>query len=276
MIRLMLRAFTAGGALLLLAGCINFGETYPQFKAQTAAVRGVAITSDVMVLEETGSPLPLVDVARDVKMAEALNRYFRDELEKRGYKVESSAVSSVGLRYGAAVTPAILVRKSSDAPQAPLAELGKASAPYYIAPAYSEEGRWRLLQTAFDDMLRVPERVKAGPNPVSKAVRELGPEGTATHRLFILVEGVQVPLSRGLKQALTTGLLTLGTMSTFEMTTVQCRVGLADAATGEFILILNCSLAGRWTVDEAYLQRQAQMFFGRLDQIRAATGAGGK
>jgi hypothetical protein len=52
------------------------------------------------------------------------------------------------------------------------------------------------------------------------------------------------------------------------MTAVNFRVGLADVATGEFILITDCSIAGGWTVDEACLQRPADIFFAQLDRRR--------
>ena len=252
---------------LLLSGCTTVNELYPRFKEQSAHIRSMAVTTDVLILEDVKGPLPLVDVPRDTALAESISQYFRQELEKRGYAVTTTEHSSIGLRYASAVTPAIKVRAAGQSADLALDALGTATGPFYLAPAYTEPARRGSLQNAFEDMRRyIP---KAGtPNVISRAVRELGPLDGASHRLFVLVEGVQVPMGKGLTQALTTGLLSLGTVSVFQMTTVNFRIGLADAATGEFILISDCTLAGGWTVDDAYLRRQAGVFFAHVDRLK--------
>jgi hypothetical protein len=77
-------------------------------------------------------------------------------------------------------------------------------------------------------------------------------------------------MGKGLLQAIGTGLLSLGTVSVFEMTTVGFRIGIMDAETGEFIFVDDCTIAGGWTVDDAYLRRQAGVFFAHLDRLRSS------
>jgi hypothetical protein len=255
------------GVILGLTGCTTFKELHPRFKEQSAGMRGLAVSTDVLILEDVKGPVPLVNIPRLTALAESINRHFRTELEQRGYTVASTEHATIGLRYGTAVTPQIKIRTLGQAPDAPLESLSTGAAPYFVSSAYAEMERQGNLQNAFEDMWRYQPKPGA-PNPVSRHVRALGPVDGATHRMLILIEGVEVPLTKGLGQALTTGLLTLGTVTAFEMTTVKFRVGIADMASGEFILIADCGLTGGWKVDEAYLQRQAGLFFQRLDHIR--------
>ena len=255
------------GMTALLSGCTTVNDLYPRFKEQSAAMRSVAVTTDVMILEDVKGPQPLVDVPRDNALAAGLNRYFREELEKRGLTVTMTEQSSIGLRYASAVTPPIKVRAADQASSVPLEALGTAPGPFYLAPAYAETARRGNLQNVFEDMRRhVPK--PGTPNVVSRSLRRLPPVDDTTHRIFLLIEGVQVPMGKGLTQALTTGLLSLGTVSVYQMTTVNFRIGVADVSTGEFILIEDCTLAGGWTVDEAYLRRQAAVFFAHFDRLR--------
>ena len=250
-----------------LAGCTTIRDLHPRFKEQSAAIRGLTLCTDVLILEDVKGPVPLVDIPRLTTLAESVNRFFQAELAKRNYAVVSADHTSIGLRYATAVTPQMKVRTAGQSPEIPLADLSTATAPFFVSPAYSELEPQSNLQNAFEDMWR--HQPKAGtPNPTSRHVRALGPVAGATHRMLILIEGVQVPVGKGLGQALTTGLLTLGTVTAFEMTTVKFRVGIAEIATGEFIFISDCGLAGGWKVDETYLRRQASLFFTQLDHLR--------
>jgi len=262
-----LRVLSAAVPFLLLAGCTTVNDLYPRFKAQSAAMRTVVITSDVMVLEDVKGPLPLVDIPRDLALAQDLNEFLREGFEKRGLRVAATEVSSLGLRQGSAVTPPIKVRTAGQAAGVPLDALGTARAPFFVAPAYTEPAQRGGLQDVFEDIRRY-QAAPGVPNVTSRTLRQLpSPEGV-THRVFILVEGVQVPMGKGMGHAVLTGLLTLGTVSAFAMTTVNFRIGIADVATGEFILIEDCTLAGGWTVDAAYLRRQAGIFLAHFDRLR--------
>lgn len=254
-------------ALLVLTGCTTFTDLHPRFKAQSASIRGLAISTDVLILEDVKGPAPLVDIPRLTALAASLNRFLQTGLEERGYRIAAAEHAAIGLRFATAETPPLKVRTAATPADTPPESLATATAPFFLAPAYEAAPRRAALQNAFEDLWRHQVKVGAA-NRVSRHVRDLGPAEGATHRVFVLVEGVQVPVGKGLKQALATGLLTLGTATAFEMTTVTFRVGIADIASGEFILIADCGLAGGWKVDEAYLRRQAGLFLTQLDHLR--------
>jgi len=254
------------GLAFWLTGCTTISEVYPKFAEQSKGITAVAITADVLVLEDVRGPLPLVDVPRITALSAALNALFKAEFEKRGVAVVQVEHAGIGLRYSYSTPPAFKLRTTADAAEKPLEELGTSSAPYFVASAYTDPLRRGQLINVMEDLQR--QKIVAGmTNLVSSAGRQLGPVDGATHRVFVLVEGVQIPMSKGLLQAIGTGLLTLGTVAVFEMTTVNFRVGVMDP-NGEFIYISDCSIAGGWTVDEAYLKRQAGIFFAQFDRAR--------
>lgn len=255
-------------AILWLGGCATLQEAYPRFKEQSASMKSVAVTIDLVVLEDVRGPLPLIDIPRMAALAGTLNEHFRAEFEKRGISVAHTEHAATGLRYSFGNPPAFKIRPDLDASDKPLEQLGTGEAPYWLSDVYADPARRGQLVNALEDLKR--KEIKSGmANLVSSPGRQLGAKNGETHRVFVLVEGVQVPMGKGLMQAMATGLLSLGTVSVFEMTTVGFRVGIMDVATGEFIFIDDCTLAGGWTVDAAYLRRQAGVFFAHLDRLRA-------
>lgn len=254
-------------SVLVLTGCVSVQEVYPKFKEQSAQFKTVAITTDVLVLEDVRGTVHLVDVSRDLGLAKSINDGLAREFARREITVVTAEAPSVGLRFATETVPELKVRAAGVAADVEVKALPTKAAPYFLAEGVLDERRRMDLQGIFAQLKQ--HEIKAGtPNLVSSLVPLYHGDSAATHHVFVLVEGVQIPLSKGLGQALGTGLLTLGTLSVFQVTTVSYRIGIADARTGEFILIADCSIPGGWTVHERYLERQTGMFLALFDRLR--------
>lgn len=253
LIRCVLFGFSA------LAACLaNAATTSP-----LSALQSVVITTDVVVHEDVSNSLPLVDVPRDLALAEALNGYLQKGLEKRGITVVGSETASVGLRYGYSnQEPANIRLPVGSAAESPASQ----PAPYWISEPYRELPRRAQLQNAFEDLARVRIGSKENYPPKSLSCQQLGASGGATHRLLVLAEAVQIPTKKLLTRSLF-GLKGPGLRSPREFPSLTLRIGLVEIATGKFVAVEDCSGGWKSTVDDRALRERSKKFLAKLDRL---------
>ena len=170
-------------------------ELYPQYPQQKKT--SVEIMMDIAVAHDVAGVVDLIDVPECLEMGGALLDELRTGLVRKGYQIEHSTISSIGLSWPTETRCKLVTNETEDLlPVVP---------PFYLAEDLTEDAeREEEVAELFRELSRVKKRESGKNAMVSSGASR---EERDSNLMVIMVRARDVPRGKRIAQGAGTGLV---------------------------------------------------------------------
>lgn len=247
------RTFSLGIFLfaITMGGCATSPlKYYPDFPKQKQGVAKVTMLEDIIVVEDIAGNIDSVNVDENKVLGNTLLKIFNDELNQKGYLVEKTMLSSIGLTLNPNNQYQVVGAPSTGNP------------PFYIDEAIIQDPDMKQKLTTLFNSLGTYIKKEGEPSKVIPDAPSLriGTESDAL--LVILAGGRKVSLGKQIGQGVLTTMLTLGTVATWQTSTTVMQLYIVDLKSGE--VLWSDTDFQQYEPSEDHLRRQAKRIIERL------------
>lgn len=216
-----------GLTLIIFTGCSSSPgliERYPDFPDRKDHISSLALCTDVLVIYDGVEPGVIIDIPLSLIVGDSILTIFRQELEKRNYRISEIYPVAVGYSLAGDETHYKVFEKKEDY-SGSSETLKMMAAPFVIDDKFLE----------LEDLFKAAEeRGVAVPAGDSSLHNEQDREGE--YLLYISLEAQNVSVAKRIGEGLLTTIITLGTVTDGPVAQASAYYWLYDLQTGNIVL----------------------------------------
>jgi hypothetical protein len=229
----LLNAMLPGVCCIILAGCGSSRLShYPGFLERKNAMNGMTIVTDFIFIEGLIGDTDKVDLTENRELAANVLRRCEDSLKLRGYQIQKTLLTSVGLLMGPAtvykVARTVAEREASEE------DLPAGSAPFYVDQTLNDTTRLRLAHV-YNSLINVPQKEEGTTTIIPEAALLNSITDSSNTLMVLIAGGVNVPVSKGIGEKNSTPVMTHGVITVDRGSHFSIMLFVLDMKTGEVI-----------------------------------------
>ena len=206
---------------------------YPEFNTQKEAIESVTLFGDMVILRDIKGKLDLVSLAENQELWGLFKDVFREELQRKGYNMERSLLTSMGLPMEE--TRRMKIERTLEDRDLKSKDLTVGNPPFYLDEQFKSNPELLDKLDAVYKVLDKFRKMKGESNTIIDEATALqqGIEGEALFIVFIV--GRNVPLTKQIGQALISSIATLGTYYIYDTSGLFYNLYIITPHNGELI-----------------------------------------
>jgi len=226
-------------SLLLLALLLSYCAPqtpltfYPEFNIQKEAVESVTLFGDIVILRDIKGKLDLVNLDENKELWGLFKDVFREELQHKGYTMDRSLLTSMGLPMEE--TRRMKIERTLEDRDLKNEDLTVGNPPFYLDEQFKSNPELLEKLRVVYDVLDKFRKLKGESNTIidEATTFQQGIEGEALFVVFIV--GRNVPLTKQIGQALISSIATLGTYYIYDTSGLFYNLYIITPHNGELI-----------------------------------------
>jgi len=226
-------------ALLIASAAVIWGcgtsplARYPDLPGRKKEIKSTVILSDFVVIEAQTGDTAIVDLPENKRKAQMCLNMLAGELNGKGYQVDRTHLSSVGLLMNAKGQYKVVHNAQDRELEADLLPIGQP--PFYISDHYGRDTLVLMLLSSVYNSLINYEKRKGDKNAMVPAAVYLGKEIGGGTMIILLVGGCNVGISRQAGIPLSPHGMRYDKVGVQAVSQATMMLYIIDTATGEVI-----------------------------------------
>jgi hypothetical protein len=206
---------------------------YPDFSTQKEAIESVTLFGDIVVLRDIKGNQDLVSLVENRELWKLFKDVFREELQRKGYNIERSLLTSMGLLMEE--TRRMKVERTLEDRELKIQDLTVANPPFFIDEQFKSNPELMDKLEALYGVLDKFRKYRGDANMIIDEATSLQ-QGIKGEALFIVfIAGRNVPLTKQIGQALISSIATLGTFYIYDTSGLFYNLYVITPHNGELI-----------------------------------------
>lgn len=225
------------GALIttaLIAGCSTSPLTrYPDFTERKTSISSSIIIGDCTLLDALPGDTSLIDIPMNKKVAKTAIDYLAGALNEKGYHVDRTLLTSVGLVLDQ--RQVFRVAKTPEDEQSDPVTLDAQRPPFFVDSLFLRNDVLGKLLHIVISSLVVSAKEGKGPDPVIPGAAGLGKALGGGNLIVVLIGGYNVPVVDQIRRYTPSPSAALNKITFSRSSQCTVRLYILDSSTGELV-----------------------------------------
>ena len=220
--------------IVLLIGCANTPlKFYPDFPEQKLRITTGALLADVVVIDDMVGDTNKIDVVANKSLGGMVLTYFTEKLVEKGYHVDNTMLTSVGLLMDQHRLYKLV--QSVRSKEVNVGELPIGIPPFYLNDIFQKDtNAVAQLWSTYNTLINVTPQ-EEGAKMIIPAAVGVGKQAEASTLMVVFIGGYNVASSKQYTDELASDAQTVGMVGVKHISQVTIAFYIVDALTGEVL-----------------------------------------
>ena len=219
--------------VVMLSGCgISPESTYPDFSRYKLGMTGCALLADCVIIDDMIGDTNRIDIVANKSLGGLLLTHFTDRLIGKGYHVDNTVLTSVGLVMDQ--RRVYKLARSVRSEDADLTDLPIGLPPFYLNDVFQDSFSETELKSAYNALIKsFPDR--EGQKIVIPGTVSVGKLAEEPTLMIVFLGGFNVSASKEFNDESASNASTVGQIGMQHISQVTVAFYIVDAKTGELL-----------------------------------------